>query len=68
MNTFDVVVIGGGAGESGQGSYHGHFGFKTFSHERGVLTQGFPALVSQFYPPYRPRIERMVRWATKIAT
>ena len=58
----------GGAGESGQGSYHGHFGFKAFSHQRGVVTQGFPALAGHFYPPYRPRIERLVRWVTKIAT
>lgn len=58
----------GGAGESGQGSYHGHFGFKAFSHERAVVTQGFPALAGHFYPPYRPRIERLVRWVTKVAT
>jgi aldehyde dehydrogenase (NAD+) len=26
----------GGVGASGQGSYHGYFGFKAFSHERAV--------------------------------
>lgn len=27
----------GGVGESGQGSYHGKFGFDEFSHRRGVM-------------------------------
>ena len=26
----------GGVNQSGQGSYHGHYGFKTFSHERAI--------------------------------
>ena len=30
----------GGVNQSGMGSYHGVFGFKTFSHERGVYAQG----------------------------
>ena len=29
----------GGVNGSGMGSYHGHFGFKAFSHERGVYIQ-----------------------------
>jgi aldehyde dehydrogenase (NAD+) len=28
----------GGVNQSGQGSYHGYFGFKAFSHERAVYT------------------------------
>ena len=28
----------GGVNQSGTGSYHGHFGFKAFSHERAVYT------------------------------
>jgi len=58
----------GGAGESGQGNYHGHFGFKAFSHERAVLTQGPLDLVRMFYPPYRPWKEKMATRATRIAT
>ena len=42
----------GGAGASGFGSYHGRFGFKSFSHERAVLVQGWPRLSHLFYPPY----------------
>ena len=30
----------GGVNQSGMGSYHGEFGFRTFSHERGVYLQG----------------------------
>jgi len=30
----------GGVNGSGMGSYHGYFGFKAFSHERGVYIQG----------------------------
>ena len=42
----------GGVGMSGTGSYHGFYGFKTFSHERNVMTQkGFDA-VKIFHPPY----------------
>ena len=29
----------GGVGPSGMGSYHGHDGFKTFSHARAVFKQ-----------------------------
>jgi aldehyde dehydrogenase (NAD+) len=30
----------GGVNQSGMGSYHGLFGFKAFSHERGIYIQG----------------------------
>jgi aldehyde dehydrogenase (NAD+) len=33
----------GGVNGSGMGSYHGHFGFKAFSHERAVYTHREPA-------------------------
>ncbi|MFD1731490.1 hypothetical protein ACFSC4_11155 [Deinococcus malanensis] len=29
----------GGVGTSGQGAYHGEHGFRTFSHQRAVLTE-----------------------------
>ena len=31
----------GGVGPSGMGNYHGFEGFKTFSHAKAVLKQGF---------------------------
>ena len=42
----------GGVGMSGTGSYHGFFGFRTFSHERNVVAQGPFSIAKAFYPPY----------------
>ncbi len=42
----------GGVGESGLGSYHGQFGFKTFSHERAVMRQTKASLAPLLAPPY----------------
>ena len=53
----------GGVGESGMGSYHGKFGFDTFSHQRAVhqrSTRTDPALL---YPPYTRNKQRLVRRA-----
>jgi aldehyde dehydrogenase (NAD+) len=56
----------GGVGESGQGSYHGHAGFRAFSHERAVLHAGRWSLSPLYYPPYGARMRRMMnlmsRW------
>ncbi|UJR81984.1 aldehyde dehydrogenase family protein [Sandaracinus amylolyticus] len=48
----------GGVGASGMGHYHGHHGFKTFSHARAVVDRIASAL-PLFYPPYdeaRPKV------------
>ena len=50
----------GGVGSSGHGSYHGFFGFKTFSHERAVLVQGRFTLTKLYFPPY-------TTWLSKFA-
>jgi coniferyl-aldehyde dehydrogenase len=44
----------GGVGPSGMGSYHGHDGFKTFSHAKAVYTQTKVnvAKLAGFMPPY----------------
>lgn len=55
----------GGVGTSGLGSYHGEFGFRAFSHERAVLRQGWPHGFRHFYPPYTPRVRRLVRLVTR---
>jgi aldehyde dehydrogenase (NAD+) len=44
---------------SGTGSYHGFYGFKTFSHERNITRQGPLNMTLQFYPPYGARSARM---------
>ncbi|MGH8280459.1 MAG: aldehyde dehydrogenase family protein [Gammaproteobacteria bacterium] len=55
----------GGVNNSGLGSSHGYYGFKTFSHERAVLRNVW-APTALFAPPYSPRLRRLVRWLLKI--
>lgn len=42
----------GGVNNSGMGSAHGVYGFKAFSHERGVLRSTPLMLAKLFHPPY----------------
>lgn len=42
----------GGVGSSGIGSYHGKFGFDTFSHKKAVLHRSFSLDAPQRYPKY----------------
>lgn len=51
----------GGVGSSGCGSYHGKFGFDTFSHKRSVYSrgQGMESLFASRYPPYSERNLKM---------
>jgi len=50
----------GGVGPSGLGNYHGRAGFRTFSHERGVMRQSGNPLVRFIAPPYRARMNRLI--------
>jgi len=58
----------GGVGQSGMGSYHGLFGFRSLSHERAVLRQGRVDTLKTFYPPYTDRMAGQIvkakRWLT----
>ncbi len=45
----------GGTNNSGIGSSHGFFGFKTFSHERAVVRQRKPDFNEMIYPPYESK-------------
>ncbi len=45
----------GGRGNSGQGRYHGYFGFLEFSHQRAIIRQYFFSQITQLiFPPYTP--------------
>tara|TARA_B110000285_G_scaffold152155_1_gene169856 strand:- start:3375 stop:4736 length:1362 start_codon:yes stop_codon:yes gene_type:complete len=44
----------GGVGDSGIGSYHGQFGFETFSHNKGVITKNTWFEPNLKYSPYSP--------------
>jgi len=51
----------GGIGPSGMGAYHGHEGFLTFSHAKGVLSR--PAWLNTaklLHPPYGGRLQALV--------
>ena len=57
----------GGVGPSGMGSYHGHDGFKTFSHAKAVYKQ--PKLdiakLAGFKPPYGATTQKTLRQRLK---
>ncbi|WP_375438350.1 aldehyde dehydrogenase family protein [uncultured Hymenobacter sp.] len=53
----------GGAGNSGIGRAHGYAGFLAFSNEKSVLKQRTGRTgIKSFYPPYTPKVQRMVGW------
>lgn len=52
----------GGVGFSGQGNYHGFYGFKTFSHERAVLHQGDISFTTWLFPPYGKKAKRLMQF------
>jgi coniferyl-aldehyde dehydrogenase len=53
----------GGVGPSGMGAYHGHDGFKTFSHAKAVFTQTKLniAEMAGLRPPYGEKLMKAVR-------
>ena len=51
----------GGIGPSGMGAYHGHEGFLTFSHAKGVLSRPRWLNTSALlHPPYGGRLQALV--------
>ncbi|XP_053708754.1 aldehyde dehydrogenase family 3 member B1 [Synchiropus splendidus] len=56
----------GGVGGSGWGSYHGRWGFETFSHRRACMMRGWALerLNSLRYPPYQDDKLGWLRWTT----
>jgi coniferyl-aldehyde dehydrogenase len=55
----------GGVGASGQGHYHGEFGFRQFSKEKPVFIQSRFSGGSIIRPPYKPSIERVLNWLSR---
>lgn len=59
----------GGIGNSGQGRYHGYFGFLEFSHQRSVMQQKkFFFLTKSLFPPYTAKKWKMLRMLKKMIT
>ncbi|NRR28909.1 aldehyde dehydrogenase family protein [Oxalobacteraceae bacterium] len=51
----------GGVNNSGIGNAHGEYGFKAFSHERGVLRATPLMLIKLFFPPYTGKRSWLIR-------
>ncbi len=56
----------GGVNHSGLGSSHGIYGFKAFSHERGVLKGGKFIPTQLMFPPYSPAKYKLARLITSL--
>jgi coniferyl-aldehyde dehydrogenase len=55
----------GGVGPSGMGAYHGHDGFKTFSHAKAVFKQAKMDVTAMMRPPYGEKIQKMLTGSIK---
>jgi aldehyde dehydrogenase (NAD+) len=51
----------GGVGDSGMGAYHGRSGFDVFTHYKSVLRKPIKPDLKLLYPPYKRRVERLIR-------
>jgi aldehyde dehydrogenase (NAD+) len=51
----------GGVGASGQGNYHGEYGFRTFSHARAVVEQTTASAMTLLFPPYETKKSRVTQ-------
>jgi aldehyde dehydrogenase (NAD+) len=56
---------GGGVGHSGLGKAHGWFGFQAFSNARGILRRGRFSPIQWMYPPFTPRVRRLINLALR---
>lgn len=66
VHFFNPNLPFGGAGYSGIGKGHGHFGFKEFSNERAVLRRKVgSAIIKQLYPPYGSRTRKLIDWLVR---
>jgi coniferyl-aldehyde dehydrogenase len=50
----------GGVGASGTGSYHGEWGFRTFSKEKPIFHQSRLSGLDLLLPPYGPAADRII--------
>lgn len=57
----------GGVGPSGQGSYHGEWGFLTFTKQTQVYYQSSRSLMPLLYPPYGRTFALLWAWMRRTA-
>ncbi|MCQ2136519.1 MAG: aldehyde dehydrogenase [Bacteroidales bacterium] len=55
----------GGVGESGMGSYHGKWGFETFSHLKSIVDKPFWLDLNMRYQPYSPLKRKLIKMFLK---
>ena len=55
----------GGVNASGLGKAHGHHGFQAFSNARGVLRSRRFSTIQWMYPPFTPRVRRLIGLALR---
>lgn len=55
----------GGVSESGIGKTHGFYGFKAFSNETSIMVQPRNTAMNMIYPPYTPRVMRLIKFLIK---
>ncbi len=63
MHFTEQTLPFGGVGDSGIGSYHGKYGFETFSHYKSVLQKPFLIEPNLKYAPYTPT---KLKWLKRI--
>ena len=56
----------GGVGNSGMGSYHGKWGFDTFSHLKPIMHRSFMADAPIRYAPYSGWKQKVFKWLQKL--
>ena len=55
----------GGVGHSGMGSYHGKYGFDTFTHYKSILHKPFWFEANVKYAPYSKWKLKLIKWLLK---
>ena len=61
MHITNTKMPFGGVGNSGSGSYHGEFGFKTFTHYKGILEKPTWFELNLKYFPYTSKKLRFIK-------
>jgi coniferyl-aldehyde dehydrogenase len=56
----------GGVGPSGQGHYHGEYGFRQFSKEKPIFIQSRFSGGGIIRPPYKSSIGRVLNWISRL--
>lgn len=62
MHILNEELPFGGVGDSGLGSYHGDWGFNTFSHRKAIVEKAVWGEPDFKYPPYTRLKKRIMRW------